>query len=513
MDATIHTAPDPPAVEGAKPAQPPALAQKARLALFWTGGFQIFWDLLQFGVMLALVRLLPADAYGQFGFVSTLVGFLTLYSFREMLGHTLIVRDEAGVRYQAHFTAGAVIQLAMCAIANLLAFALRWMPDYAPAAPALHLMSIIFLLDLPSELRVKMLERLLDWRRLRLLHALGLVLSAALSIALALSGWGVLALIVPLFLVPMPFIYDLFVREGWRPTWQWSWAAYRPAWRFGSARMLAVSFVTGAGLLESSWLVRTMGFAAFGIFGRAVGLAQRSCQRIGGIVATSVYPVLTRVETGSDQYRRASALFLRSVAWVVVPIACATSVLAGDVVSLLYGGRWLGVVPLLPWAMFGGALAAVVHTSYTLLLAHQRQDRCLRADVWRCVGTVVMLAAALPFGVRGYLAGLVVVHAVSLALVLRWLSADRAVTPAGVRDALLPACVAGGGASAVLIGLRAYGGEQATGLLPMLALGALFAGLYMLILRLVFRSQLQDLVAYLPERDRLHRWLRLQEAA
>jgi O-antigen/teichoic acid export membrane protein len=509
MHADSHTAREGVAVEGAKP----ALAEKARLALFWTGGFQIFWDVLQFGVMLALVRLLPADVYGQFGFVSTVIGFLTLYSFREMLGHTLVVRDESAVNYQDQFTVGAVIQLGMCLVTNVVALVLRWLPDYAAAAPALHVMSLIFLLDLASELRVKMLERQLDWRRLRVLHGVGLLLSAALSIALAYAGWGVYALVVPLFVVPLPFIYDLFVTSGWRPTWRWSWASYRPAWQFGAARMTSVSFVTAAGLLESSWLVRAAGFAAFGVFGRAIGLAQRTCQRIGGIVGTSVYPILTKVEPGSAQYRRASALFLRSVTWVVVPIACVASLFARDVVGLLYGDRWLEVVPLLPWAMWGGAVAAVVQTSYTLLLAHQRPDRCLRADMWRFGGTVLMLVAALPFGVAGYLAGLVGVHLVSLGLVLRWLRLDGAVEGVGIRDAFLPPAAAAAVAGTVVIGLRIYAGATASGAVPMLLLGVIFGALYMLALRLLFRAQLQGLVAYLPERDRLHRWLRLPVAA
>jgi O-antigen/teichoic acid export membrane protein len=488
------------------------LAEKARLAVFWTTGFQIFWDLLQFGVTIALVRILPADAYGQFGFVTTLIGFLTLYSFREMLGYTLQVRDADNVHHQDHFTAGAVIQVAMFVLTNVIAIGLRWFPAYASAAPAVHLMAVIFLLDLPSEFRVKMLERMLDWRRLRLLHALGLVLSAVLSIRLAIAGWGVYALLVPTFLVPLPFIYDLFVREGFRPTWRWSWPNYRSAWKFGSARMMAVSFVSGSQLLESSWLVRSMGFTAFGVFGRAIGLAQRSCQRIGSTVATSVYPVLTRVQPRTSAYQKASALFLRSVAWVVVPIGVVAGMLASDVVRLLYGVRWSGVVPLLPWAMIGGALAAIVQTAYTLLLAHQRQDRCLRADIWRLAGIAIMLVVALPFGARAYLAGVVVVHAVSLGLVLHWLRDDDAIVWPGVVHALVPPAVAALGSFAVVQSLRFYAGDIAGWWSPFV-FGALFAAIYVVILRVAYQGPLTELVGYLPERQRLNRWLRLPEAA
>ena len=489
------------------------LADKARLAVFWTSGFQIGWDLLQFGVTLALVRMLPAEAYGQFGFITTVIGFLTLYSFREMLGHTLQVRDDSEVHYQTHFTAGLAIQTAMFAVTNLLALALRWIPAYAAAGPALHLMSLIILLDLPSEFRVKMLERLLDWRRLRLLQAAGLGASAALSIWLAAAGWGVYALLVPTFLVPVPFLYDLFVTARWRPTWRWSWAEYRPAWRFGSSRMLAVSFVSGASLLESSWLVRGLGFQAFGVFGRAMGLAQRCCQRIGAIVASSVYPVLTKVELRTDAYRHASALLLRSVAWVVAPIAIVGAMLAADVVSLLYGPRWTAVTPLLPWAMAGGALAALVHTAYTLLLAHQRQRECLRADIWRFAGTALMLAAALPFGVRAYLAGIVAVHAVSLALVLYWLQRDGAIAWQGIGRALLPAVTAAASGVVVVVAARLVMANGITGPWPAVAQALLFASAYVAVLRVVFGTALQELVGYLPERRRLNRWLRFQEAA
>jgi O-antigen/teichoic acid export membrane protein len=508
-DPTPSTGPEPAA--GAPPE--PGLAQKARLAVFWTTGFQLFWDLLQFGVTIALVRILPAEAYGQFGFVTALIGFLTLYSFREVLGYTLQVRDPRDTHYQDQFTAGIVIQVAMFVITNVVALVLRWLPTYAAASPVLHIMSITFLLDLPGELRNKMLERALDWRRLRTLHAIGLLLCAGASIAMALRGWGAYALLVPTLLLPVPVIYDLFVVERWRPTWRWDWRNYRPAWRFGSARMAAVSFVSGAQLMESSWLVRVAGFAALGIFGRALGLSQRSCQRVGQIVATSVYPVLTRVQPRTDAYRRASAMFLRSVAWLVLPIAAVTGLLASQIVHILYGQRWDGVIPLLPWAMAGGAVAAIVQTAYTLLLAHQRQDLCLRADVWRFVGTGLMLLVALPFGIQTYLASAVVIHVVSLGLVLYWLHADQAVSWPGMADAFLPPVVAAGGGLALAIGLRFYPAEGAAALIQAAAQAAVFGSAYVLILRLGYRAQLRELVGYLPEPQRLNRWLRFQEAA
>lgn len=489
------------------------LAGRARLAIAWTTGFQLFRDLLQFGLTLTLVRLLPAEAYGQFGFVTTLLSFLTLYSFREFLNHTLQIRDGEPVPYQDHFTAGAVIQTSLFVVTNVIAIGLRYVPDFAPASPLLHVMSILFLLDLPSEFRVKMLERTLDWRRLRLLHAAALVAGAALSITLALLGWGVYALLLPTLLVPLPFMYDLFVRERWRPAWTWHRDRYRGAWKYGSSRVLGVSFVSLAGVLESTWLTRLAGFAVLGLFGRAVVLGNLVCGRLGGLLAQSVFPVLTRIQPRTDSYRRASALYLRTILWVVIPAAAIGAQLADPIVAILYGRAWADVVPMLPWAMAASALLAVVQTAYTLLLAHGRQDSCLKADIWRLVGTVAILAALLPRGIQAYLMGVVIVHTVSLTLVIYWLIRAEALTPRALRDACVPPVLSAAVASlAVALG-RSWLPSLGRTDWPALLYVAAFGVMYVALLRVLYRGPLQELVDCLPRRQRLSRLLRLQEAS
>jgi PST family polysaccharide transporter len=403
-----------------------------------------------------------------------------------------------------------VVQVSIFVLANVLALVLRWIPDYAAVSPALHVMSVLFLLDLPGELRTKMLQRALDWRRLRLLHGAALLVGSALSIGMALDGWGLYALLVPTLIVPLPFICDLFVGLRWRPTWAWDWGRFRPAYRFGTSRILALSFVSAAVLLESSWLAGALGFAVLGVFGRAVRLAELLCGRLAGLLATSVYPVLTRIQPRTDQYRRASAMYLRSIAWVVLPVGGAAMLMAGPLVRTLYGGQWLEVIPVLPWAVAVGALTAMVQTGYTLLLAHQRQDRCLLADVWRLIGTTAALVGLLGFGLEAYLAGLAAVHVVALAMVLAWLRADDAVTNRGLSQALLPPVVGVlvGVAAALIVG--PLGGEREPW--RMVVQASLFAGSYALVLRFGFRKQLRELVAQLPEQRRISRWLGLQEA-
>jgi O-antigen/teichoic acid export membrane protein len=56
------------------------LGQRARQAVYWNTGFNLFRDLLQFAVMLVLVRILSPDAYGQFGLVTSIIGFISVFA-------------------------------------------------------------------------------------------------------------------------------------------------------------------------------------------------------------------------------------------------------------------------------------------------------------------------------------------------------------------------------------------------------------------------------------------------
>ena len=488
------------------------LAVRARDAILWTGGFQFFRDGLQFALMLVLVRLLPADAYGQFGAVTTLLTFLTFVSFREFVNHTLQVREDGDVPYQDHFTAGAVIQAALFAVVNLVAGALWFVDRFAATAPLLHVMSVIFLLDLPAELRTKMLERALDWKRLRLLHAAGLLASAALSVAMAVRGWGPYALLVPTLVVTLPFIWDLFVRERFRPSWTFSWVRFQPAWRFGRSRILAAAFVGASALLESWWLAGAFGFAWLGIAGRAIGLAQLLCGRLGFLLAVSVYPVLARVAANGPAFPKASGMYLRLVAWLVIPAATLGALLADPLVMALYSRRWADVVPLLPLAMMAGAAAAMAQTSYTVLLALGRHQTCLVADGGRLVGTVAALALCVPFGLHAYFWGLAALH-VGL-LVFATGAAWRAgvLRSADVRDAIVPAAAASIAAALAVLGLRTLSGSADMGIGAMLVAAVVFGICYLAAMRLGFRTAVGELLHYLPESQRWTRMLGLQTA-
>jgi len=489
-----------------------AFASKAKSAVVWNTTFNLFRDFLHFCTMIVLVRLLSPDAYGRFGVVTSMIGFLSIFSFTSFIAHLLQVKDEKDAHFQDHFTAGAILNLGIFAITNLVALGMRFIPSWVEIAPFLHVMSLTFVLEWPCNLRIKMIEREFDWKTLRILHSFGLVLTAALALGMAWTGCGAYALLVPGMAVTLPFIFDLFFRLRWRPNWAWSWKRYKPSFDFAVARIGSGLVLNGRQLLESTMLVSFLGFTGLGILNRSVGLAQLFCLKIATQLVYSIYPILTRIEDKEGNAARVGSLVLQTVIWTTLPLATAFAVLAAPVVKLIYGEKWIEVIPIVPWAMAWGVASAVFHAAYMLLLARQKQRLCFTADILVLAGSALSLWLALPHGMKFFLMGTALTQLLASLFLLAHLHRANALTQAGwlkpLATGVACAMVAGGSAMALF---TAIGVAPDISVTHAVAWGLAFFLLYAVVLRVAFRAQLESWLRYFPARKSFTRIFLLKE--
>jgi O-antigen/teichoic acid export membrane protein len=464
--------------------EPESISRSMKAGVLWVAALTILRDFVQFGSMLILVRLLEPKAYGQFGLVTSIIGFFTFISYRCVSEHMLQARPHEAIDYQTQFTSAGVIQSVLFVAVNL--------------APLVSVMSFLLLLDWANEFRFKMLEKTMDWKRLRLLEAAGFILNVIAALLLAFSGFGVYALLVPSLVATLPFLYDLFFVAKWRPDWSFNWNYFREAARYGLARAGSGAVVFGRQLLESATLVQSIGYAQYGIYGRAIGLANVCCWKTTSLITPLLYPVLTRMEVGTAAYRRANELVFRAITWTILPIAVLASIISAPAVKILYGPRWEAAIPLLPLALASAALAGILQTMSLMLLACCQQRRCLLSDVFVMCGTALSLLFLLRRGVADYLTGIVIVQTVSSLLMLYWLIADRILGRRTLWTALIAPTSAAFAAALLGHGLTPNMTVDALKAPDLAVVVVLFPILYLVLLRIILPGCLSELLAYCP---------------
>ena len=475
-----------------------SLGASARVSLKWAGGILILRDGLRLVTMLVLIRLLlPAD-YGTAALAESIFGLLSVLSFGTFVSHALQARDPTDIDWQSHFTAAFVGNLILMLLTLGVAAILSLASRYSAAAIPLAVLSLVFIVEVPASLRRRMLQVAHDWRRFRLLAFYGSLMSCSSGILIAVLGGGIWALVVQPVVFGLPAALDLLLVAKWRPRLSWSWAHYRATTGFGATRVVAGLLQNGRQTIEQSLLAGTYHFAGLGVFTRSVGLATLVAGRLGGIVVESIYPVITRAERGSAQFRRYAGLVMRGVAWVTIPAAVLLALTAPDVVALLYGPKWSDVIPLVPLSAIAVGLGGMALTANALLLANDEIRKCLAVDAVSAVLGVILAVWLVPVGMYVYLVALVAHGVFLLGLAVVLLVRTDSVDRASILAAFLPATIA----AAVAFG-AVTAGSVTVGPITIMPVRlvvetALFCVVYLGVLCLAFERSLRELIEVAP---------------
>ena len=166
--------------------------------------------------------------------------------------------------------------------------------------------------------------------------------------------------------------------------------------------------------------------------------------------------------------------------------------------TIVYGDKWLSVIPLMHWAMALALTGAISLTVYKLLLGGQHARLCLILDAMSLAGTTVVLLLLLIDGLLGYMRALFMLQAALAALGLFWLCRRALLDVGAVFQSIGIPVVA---AAVALIAFEAglyWTSESLHGAVSYFFAVSLFSIGYLAVLRIAFTELLDELLGYLP---------------
>jgi O-antigen/teichoic acid export membrane protein len=273
--------------------------------------------------------------------------------------------------------------------------------------------------------------------------------------------------------------------------------------------MASGALISGRNLLQNFLITQHFQFATLGIFSRAESLANMFCGRVSQEISNSLYPVITRVEAQSERFQRINGLVLQCVMWISIPIAIFFAFEAENIVKLLYGKKWLAVIPLLPLVMAMAVTVSISAVTYRLLLANNQSRLCLYSDLTAFPLAAMSMVLLIPHGVNHYIIGATVVGAVIATLLLYMLVKTHGLKAMKLIVVILPPSLAGFFGLLLVWLVKPFMLNQLPIVMQILFSGALFTASYCFLLRILFRKNLAEIIEYVPGGKRLERALYL----
>ncbi|MFJ3826793.1 lipopolysaccharide biosynthesis protein [Streptomyces sp. NBC_01232] len=402
----------------------PSLGRKVGSAAKWSLINTVVMRLGNFATGIILARFfLGPEAWGVYGIAQTVL--LVLLSANELGVSLAIVRWEGDPRRFAPtvLTLSAASSCLLYAVLFAVAPAVAEVLGSPEASGVLRVMCLCVILDGLSQVPAGFLTREFAQGRRMAVDGLNFVLSTAVTLLLAIDGWGAMSFAWGSVVGNVAALIGCCIAAPGTLKFGWDREQARALLRFGlplaGASMLALGVVNVDTMVVGSVLdPLALGFyvLAFNISGWPVRIISEAARRVS-------FAGFSRL---ADSPQALAAGFSRALGVVMagtVPICVLLAALAAPVVELVYGERWLPAARALPWLMALGLVRIGCELAYDCLVAIGRRRSLIGVQgLWLIILIPVLVIGARGGGIVGVaqghvlVAGVVVVPVFLLAL-------------------------------------------------------------------------------------------------
>lgn len=380
----------------------------------WLAGRQIFLYLTRLITVAVVARHITPQDFGLVALASTLLLFLTLIADGGV-GTYLV--QYTGPDWKEH--ARAVFWFNMGVTAFQACVAIAFLPFVArlfgePELPLVFgALIIVFVLRQMSIVQVTILRRQLAHRAIALHDILTLNASLLLSVVLAIRGWGVWSLVIPMLVVEPIRTASVTYAARWLP----GFGLHLREWRsiFSYTRHLMASNILQLFINDGDTLLvgRLLGGTALGIYNLAWQLSNLVGRAFTSIVNDVALPAMAEVHRDRGALSQSYARLVRMTAFIALPACTVLFVASSDVVSLIYGSGYGAVAPILQVFLVFTVIRSFTSSTASVLNVLGRPDLSLRCNLVTVPFYAVAIALGSLGGAIGIAIGVTVVRSIA----------------------------------------------------------------------------------------------------
>ncbi len=360
---------------------------------------------LRMGSLMVLARLLAPRDFGLVGMVMAFTGVLNLFrdfglsTATVQRGH--ITDDQISTLFWVNILVGSILAAILMAGAPFVATFYH--------EPRLVWVSLVlatsFVFNGAGVQHTALLERQMRFTALATIDIISLVVSTAIGIGMAASGFGYWALVASAATLPLVSTLCLWFATGWKPGRVHFHEEVHSMLRFGGAFTLINLIVYTAYNLEKVLLGRYWGADALGLYGRAYQLINLPTENLNTAFWGVAFSGLSRVRHEPARFR---SYFLKGYSLVLaltIPITIAAALFAHDLIRVLLGPKWADVADifrlLAPTILIFALINPLAWLTFSLgMIGRNLKIVCVLAPL--VIGGYVL---GLPYGPRGVAIG------------------------------------------------------------------------------------------------------------
>lgn len=375
-----------------------SLKHKTVKGVIWSAIERFSVQGIQFLVMVAIARVLSPREYGLIGMLAVFTAVsqsLINSGFSQAL---IRKRDRTEADNSTVFYFNIVASVILYVLLYVIA---PYVADFYNEPQLVDVMRVVCLTIIINAFLV--VQRAiytinLDFKTQAKASMIAVVLSGAVGIYFAYTGYGVWALVFQQLVNSIVSGLFLWYYSNWFPKWLYSWKSFKELFAFGSKMMLSGLLDTLYANIYQLVIGKVFAASSLGNYSRAHHFAEFPSQNINNVIQRVTYPILCTIQDDDNRLRDTYMKFLKLSAFIVFPLMCGLAGVAYPFVRIVIGEQWEYAATLLIPICFWMMWYPIHSINLNLLQVKGRSDLFLKLEIIKKVVGVAFLVALIPYG-------------------------------------------------------------------------------------------------------------------
>ncbi len=385
------------------------LKQKAASGMAWTALQRYSTMGIQFISGIILARLLTPHDYGCIGMLALFMVLAEAF-IDGGFGSALIQKKQPTQEdYSTIFYWNLGMAALMYVVLYFSAPAIARFYDIELLCPVLRVQGLVLFIYAFNIVQRNQLRKNLNFKVLSIVTITTAIVALSVTIFMAYKGFGVWALVAQnIITAAIPAVVFWFFIK-WRPILAFSWKSFKELFSFGFYMFLTNIINQFCSKIGRLLIGKVYSPATLGYYSKAVSTEELASHSISSVMTQVTYPLYVQVQDDKVALGNMIKRLTMSLSYVTFPLMFILILTAKPLFILLYSDRWVQSIPYFQALCIVG-LSSCLQAVNTQPIAAigKSKEMFLWSLAKRTVGLVFMIGGLFWYGMKGFLAGVII---------------------------------------------------------------------------------------------------------
>ncbi len=380
---------------------PSKLKVKTIQGLWWSGAAQAVTQILYFIISAILARLLVPEDFGLIGMIVIFTGFAAL--FAELGFSTALIQNQNTneKHFSSVFRLNIVVGILLAALTYFTAPMLAKFYQEPRLVLITKMIAFNFIITSLISVQFALLSKSLEFRKLAIIEISSVVVSGIVAIYMALSGYGVFALVWQLLVFSSVRAGLLWFKTHWTPKFVMDGSALKELLHYSAHLMGYNIFIYWVRNADNLLIGKAIGSSGLGIYSRAYSTMLLPVRQISATISKVMFPVLSQIQDDKLRVKNIYLKVIGIIALVSFPMMFGLFVVSEYFVLAIFGEKWVDVIEVLQILCFLGLYQSIASTVGLIYNSQGRTDWQLWWGVFSGILTFIAFGIGIRWGVIG----------------------------------------------------------------------------------------------------------------